>query len=194
MLFFIYETKNLIDGKTYIGCHKTENIEDDYLGSGKLLKRAIKKHGRQFFQRSILEFCSSEAEMYEREKIYVNESYVSSPNTYNLRCGGYGGRMIDEIRIQVSQKLKRPKTQETKRKMSEAQIGKKHTAETKQKILEAIQNRPPISEKTRFLLSQRAKQRPCNAKNSKWITNGINNKRISFDQPIPEGFWCGRTY
>lgn len=45
MLFIIYETTNLINGRIYIGAHKTNDINDSYLGSGKYLLKAVKKHG-----------------------------------------------------------------------------------------------------------------------------------------------------
>ena len=38
--YLIYQITNLVNGKIYIGKHETINIEDDYFGSGKYLKRA----------------------------------------------------------------------------------------------------------------------------------------------------------
>ncbi len=87
MHYIIYKTTNLINGKYYIGKHKTKNLEDGYLGSGKLLKRAIKKYGIWNFHREILLECSSEEEMNLKEK----ELVMVSEETYNLCEGGKGG-------------------------------------------------------------------------------------------------------
>ena len=51
---FIYLTTNVINGKQYIGSHNGE-INDSYLGSGKLLIKSIKKYGKENFKRIILE-------------------------------------------------------------------------------------------------------------------------------------------
>lgn len=36
-----------MNGKVYVGKHQTKDLDDTYLGSGKYLNRAIKKHGRE---------------------------------------------------------------------------------------------------------------------------------------------------
>ena len=87
---FIYLTNNLINGKKYIGVC-TRNSES-YLGSGTLLKAAIKKYGRQNFKRTILEHCSSPKETYSKEIYYIQKyNAVKSDEFYNLSYGGNGG-------------------------------------------------------------------------------------------------------
>lgn len=53
----VYLTTNMINGKQYIGLDKKNN--PSYLGSGLMLKRAIKKYGRANFVKEILQECSS---------------------------------------------------------------------------------------------------------------------------------------
>jgi hypothetical protein len=82
MYFIIYKTTNIINGKYYIGKHKTNDLNDGYLGSGKLLKRAIKKYGTENFHREILHHCKSDEEMNLLEKILVVDGHsiiISTP-------------------------------------------------------------------------------------------------------------------
>ena len=90
MIYIIYETTNLINGKKYRGMHQTEDIDDGYLGSGKTLLIAVSKYGRENFTREILEYCSSGDELAEREKLYVDENWVNDRTNYNLKVGGNG--------------------------------------------------------------------------------------------------------
>lgn len=86
----IYKTTNLINGKIYVGMHSTDNLNDGYLGSGWILKQAIKKYGKENFKREVLLVLSNRKEAREVEALLVDTEFIASPNTYNLQEGGMG--------------------------------------------------------------------------------------------------------
>ena len=91
MYYAIYKIVNQIDGKFYIGSHKTKDLNDNYMGSGKYLKRAIEKYGLDKFTKEILFVYDNPEQMYAKEAEIVNEDFLVTENTYNLKVGGFGG-------------------------------------------------------------------------------------------------------
>ena len=91
ILYTVYKISNKIDGKFYVGTHKTKNLNDSYFGSGKYLTRAVKKYGIENFIKEILFVYDNPAEMYAKEAEIVNEDFLITENTYNLKIGGFGG-------------------------------------------------------------------------------------------------------
>jgi hypothetical protein len=90
LIYYLYRITNKINGKIYIGIHKTSDIDDGYFGSGVYINRAITKYGIENFEKDILEFFEDEETMYKREAEIVNEAFVLRKDTYNIREGGFG--------------------------------------------------------------------------------------------------------
>lgn len=90
MKHFIYKTTNIINGKYYIGAHSTNNVDDGYLGSGKLLRKSIEKYGRENFIREILLYCENIEELYNKESQIISE-HLGNNMCYNVKPGGKGG-------------------------------------------------------------------------------------------------------
>lgn len=87
----LYQTTNKINGKIYIGVHSTNNLDDGYMGSGKLIRRAFDKHGKENFTREIIEFYDTKEEAYAAEKTIVTRDFISETTNYNIAEGGFGG-------------------------------------------------------------------------------------------------------
>lgn len=88
---YIYKTTCQMTGKFYVGMHSTNNLDDGYLGSGKILGYSRKKHGDENHKKEILEFCTSREALKLREKEIVNEKLLADPLNINLKYGGEGG-------------------------------------------------------------------------------------------------------
>ena len=91
VFYTIYKTTNNINGKYYIGKHKTQNLDDNYLGSGKILNHAIKKHGINNFTKEYLFIFDNEEDMNNKEAELVSIEFIKEDTNYNLAPGGKGG-------------------------------------------------------------------------------------------------------
>lgn len=75
----------------YIGKHYGE-LDDTYLGSGKILQRAIAKYGKMNFSKSILFISKDEEENNLKEKEFIAlYNATTNPLFYNIHEGGSGG-------------------------------------------------------------------------------------------------------
>lgn len=107
MIYFVYKTTNMVNNKTYIGIHQTEDEGDNYLGSGLALKRAVKKYGKENFTREIISYHKSFDELLEVESEIVNEDWIRDKSNYNMKTGGQSaGILSDESKLKISETLK----------------------------------------------------------------------------------------
>lgn len=157
---FTYKTINTVNSKYYYGVHSTDNLNDNYKGTGKALKSAFKKYGKNSFIVEIIEFYDSRFIASEAEKHLITNADLNNPMCYNLNPGGdnCSGGHSESTKLKISAKSSgknngmfgkkhsqttrnklagfknRRHTIETKKLLSEARIGIKHSEETKRKI------------------------------------------------------------
>lgn len=108
MVGYIYLTTNLINAKKYIGKHVYDGQEIDpkYLGSGKTLKQAIQKYGKENFKCEVLEWCNSIEELNRKEQYWINLcNATNNKEYYNIAIGGTGGPIIDSLTSEQKNKI-----------------------------------------------------------------------------------------
>ena len=188
-------------GKFYIGMHSTDDLDDGYFGSGQLLWKSIKKHGKEKHEKEILAFLPSRKELKDRERELVNEEILDDPLCMNLQLGGEGGgkfwsapqqrnasvagnKSPTRDHVTIAKKILQTKHERNSGNFfggkHNAFLGKHHTAETKQKMSVAASTR-------------------VGAKNSQfgtcWVSNGAKTCKIKLeflDEYLMNGYSRGR--
>lgn len=87
---YFYKITNNINNKFYFGVHRTDNINDNYMGSGVAINKAYEKYGKENFTKEIIMYFDTLEEAYEYESEIVNDDLVKNRMCYNLKPGGYG--------------------------------------------------------------------------------------------------------
>lgn len=161
---FVYVTTNSVTGKQYIGDHSTNNLNDTYVGSGKLIHEAIKKYGKENFKREILEHFDTKEDAFNAQEKYINEYNTLSPNGYNISPKG-GHQVHGGVSEESKQKMK---------ESSKNRIRKPLTESHKKSISNALKNKP-LSEETKEKM-----RKPKSKEHRKHISECQKGKKISY--------------
>ena len=192
----VYCIKNIINNKEYIGLttrtleerwkqHIRESNREGGWEWNTPLGNAIKKYGKDSFQVFVLEECSSETEMKQKEIWLIRErKSLASETGYNLTLGGdgrLGYKLSKETKRKIGEgNLGKIMSDDAKAKMSIAakkrcvgkpspMDGKKHTDDALKKISESSKGRV-FSEESRRKKSESLK---AYYQNKKLLNNGI---------------------
>ena len=185
----IYQIVNLVDGKKYIGSSNNLRVRKRTHFSNLrnnnhynyYLQRAFNKHGEDNFSFEVIELVNTIEELLPREQYYIELYQVCNRDKgYNLIVDAVRGKTSLETRIKMSKnhadvsgsknpnygkkgKLNhnygKPRSEETKRKISLANKGRIHSEEAKLKMSLAKKgsNHPNYnkhhSEKTKLKMS-----------------------------------------
>jgi group I intron endonuclease len=150
-LIYVYMIINKINNMSYIGQHSSDKLFDRYLGGGLLIRKAVKKYGKENFIRVILRICDSKEDAFLNEKYFIDKHNTLFPCGYNLSLTGgqeSPGWVSDNTRSKMSKakeefvpwnKGLNKHTDDRIYKASLAAIGRKHTSESIKKMREAQQ-------------------------------------------------------
>ncbi|WP_407304103.1 GIY-YIG nuclease family protein [Acinetobacter sp.] len=190
------------DGRFYIGMHSTDNLDDGYFGSGKLITRSIKKHGVERHSKEILEFVESRESLKIRERELVCEQTIADKFCMNLQLGGFGGLTTPEHAAKFHKAgYDAMNSSLTAEKRSE--VGKKAFAKRRERgtaptsmpsaCIEAARH----SEKRKVTFAERGHAQ--GERNSQfgtcWVTDGVKPVKIKkeqLDEYLTKGFVRGR--
>lgn len=157
---FIYKTTCTITGKWYIGMHSTDNLDDGYLGSGRLIQASVKKHGRKKHVIEILEHLPSREALIIREEELVTADLRSDPLCMNLRNGGTGNlpgvKQPEHSQRLRSESLKKTYSDPSVRARKLAVHGSAESRAKNRAAQIIAQNRPEVKTRKTLLLSK-----PC---------------------------------
>ena len=184
----IYKTTNLLNGKIYIG--QDTNNDPKYMGSGKIIRDAIKKYGRDKFSKEILEECETIEHLNERE-IYWISLFNSTDNKigYNILSGGLGSRGFKQS-PEVIAKIKKNNNSdvfkkimaspEVSSKISEGQLKSERkkelhaSAEYREKMSKSLKGRI-ITDEQRKKISDSLKGRKKTEEHIKNLSDSLKN-------------------
>jgi len=192
-MFIIYKHTNKITGKAYIGFTKF-SIEKRWkqhckaVNAGSELKfhRAIRKHGslNDIWDHQVIDIRFSE-EQAKLSEIALIKHFDTFKNGYNLTFGGQGnsGNRSNETKRKISKANKgRKLSEETRKRMSESQRGNKnfldhkHSLETKLKISDA--NKGKNSHRKGIKLTKEIRKRMSKAQKGR-IFSKEHKKKLS---------------
>lgn len=206
MLYTIYRVTHIESGKCYIGKHQTKNLNDGYMGSGQLIRRAVKKHGLNAFKKEVLYVFKTESEMNAKEAELVTEEFCLREDTYNMCPGGNGGwgyvnKAIwsEDLRRAHNRRVSGVKefTSEQRSKFGSLGIGMSSSNwKTINEKSGNIWKGRNHSDETRKKMAASHREKHDGSKNSQfgtmWVTDGNRSLKIARNDPIPDGFEKGR--
>lgn len=130
MFGYIYITTNLVNNKKYIGKKESSVFVSEYLGSGRLIKRAIKKYGKENFVVKVIQWCETVDELNQAERYHIKlNNAQQDPMYYNISEGGDWG--------DISQGLTSEQYKQWGDKIRKHHTGTIHSEKTKNKMSES---------------------------------------------------------
>ena len=202
--YYMYQIENKCNGKIYIGVHSTTDLSDGYMGSGILLKNAILKYGINNFEKTILDFFSTQEEAYKAEAAIVNPEFILRKDVYNIVEGGQGGgKHLSSLGGKASKKVQMYfKIGWYSRRVREAilttlkvnKLGCTYNEDIRKSMVERAKSPKSIMKRKETYRKIGHQKKEKNSQfGTIWITNGVDNMKIKKEFDIPKNWWKGRS-
>lgn len=215
----IYKIINLLTNKIYIG-QTIKSIQQRFhahINESKKLKtylhKAMNKYGVENFTVEEIDIAYSLDELNQKEYNWIIKENCLIPNGYNMKDGGFGAKMTDEVKQKISLANKnKPKPPEHSERMSRLHKGKIITKEHREAISRLNKGKKLSSEHINIIKeSKKNKPRDDITKQKvsdslkvlyenyhpKHFYNPTTLEKIFIDpdkEDIPEGFIPGRGH
>ena len=185
-MYTVYQHKNKINGKVYIGITKQEPEQKWRHGQGYKSSphfyAAIQKYGWDNFEHNILfQNLTKEKACKKEQELIAKYHSMDREFGYNSTSGGDIFTMNEETKQKISQSmignkngLGHPCSEEKKKKISKAQKGKHLTEEHKQKLSEAAKNRhTPCSDQAKENIRKASHKKPIYCEELKTVFESV---------------------
>jgi group I intron endonuclease len=182
--YYIYITFNLINNKIYVGKRGCDCLPEDdieYLGSGSILFKALRKYGKENFKKEILEVCEKSV-LNEKERYYISLFKANKRDIgYNLTSGGedtdgwtyFSEEQRESIRQLCSLKTKELwKDENYRKKVVESAMLAQQTATYKQNA--------SVSQKKRWENDVIAKEAMSKRSFKRWANPEFRERMVNF--------------
>ena len=125
---YTYLVTNKINNKFYIGSHSWtgEGIDSNYYGSGKIIKQAVNKYGKDNFTVEVLYFYDTEEECRaDEERILTEYDMANNPLAYNIKNSAVGWNSKDMKERWQNKEYRNKRIESTKKAMNRLEVKEK---------------------------------------------------------------------
>lgn len=185
--------KGSLAGHYYYGQHITDNINDGYAGSGRIIRDYYKKYGKvknETYIKTILSFYKNQEELNNAEYELIGNKFETDKMCLNLRAGGNQCGRSEESKKICSEKLKgKKRTPETLEKMRNVNLGNRYALghrlndEQKKKLSDVHKGQVPWNKGLKNIYSEETKEKIGNKfKGRHWKIDPVSKKRVWYDE------------
>lgn len=173
MYGIIYKAMNTQNNKVYVGQtirslqeRKIQHLHDAMKNlSTFYFHQALRKYGKDIFTWEQIDIADTKEELDQKEIQWISfyESFTDPKKGYNSDSGGANGKVSEETRRRISEKLK----------------GRKFSEETIQRMKAARALRGPVSQKTKDKISSSHKGRRHTEETKRLLSSKLLGKKKS---------------